>query len=148
MKLTTARQGRVFVLRLEDGDVLHGCIERAAREHGVTHGLCFFLGGADRDSRLIVGPEDGRSDTIVPMRIELGNVFEALAVGTIFPDDDGNPVLHMHAACGRGRDAKTGCVRDGVDVWLIGEVVLLELLDCQARRRRDPNTGFELLEVE
>lgn len=148
MKVTQARQGRVFVLRLEDGDVLHACIEEVAREQGVTHGICVFVGGADASSKLIVGPEDGRADSIVPMELALGAVHEAAGVGTIFPDADGAPVVHMHAAFGRGSEARAGCVRAGVDIWLVGEVVLIELLDCRARRRRDPRTGFDLLEVE
>jgi predicted DNA-binding protein with PD1-like motif len=40
-----------------------------------------------------------------------------------------------------------GCTRAGVDVWLVGEVVLLEILGPEARRRKDPKTGFQLLTV-
>jgi len=148
MKITQAEQGRVFVLRLEDGDVLHDCIERVAREHSVTHGICFAVGGADASSRLIVGPERGDAARIVPMEIVLDAVHEFVGVGTIFPDGGGKPILHMHAACGRGTTAKTGCVRSGVHTWLVAEVVIVELLNCKARRQLDPRTGFELLDME
>lgn len=127
---------------------MHESIEQAASEHNVSHALCFFLGGADASSRIVVGPEDGQADTIVPMVHGLGNVFEAVAVGTLFPNEAGTPVLHMHGAFGRGEQARSGCVRTGVDVWLVGEVVLLELLDCGAVRRADPRSGFELLDVD
>jgi predicted DNA-binding protein with PD1-like motif len=35
----------------------------------------------------------------------------------------------------------------GVDVWRIGEVVILELTGTVARRAVDEETGFEFLEV-
>lgn len=148
MKTTEARPGRILICRLEDGDILHESIERAAQKHGITRALCFFVGGADSGSRLVVGPEQGRAATIVPMTTTLDNVFEAAGVGTVFPDEHGRPKLHMHAACGRGSDTRTGCVRAGVDVWLVGEVVVLEILDCTARRRLDSESGFELLETD
>jgi predicted DNA-binding protein with PD1-like motif len=53
----------------------------------------------------------------------------------------------MHASFGRENAAVTGCVRLGVDVWLIGEVVLLELCGGTARRLRNKENGFELLET-
>ena len=56
-------------------------------------------------------------------------------------------MLHMHAAAGREGRATVGCTRAGVDVWLVGEVVLLEILGTEARRRKDPQTGFQLLTV-
>ncbi len=53
----------------------------------------------------------------------------------------------MHASFGRKEETITGCVRMGVDVWRIGEVVILELLDGFAHRGLDKETGFEFLEV-
>ena len=65
--------------------------------------------------------------------------------GTLFPDEDGNPVLHMHAACGRRDSTVTGCVRTGVKTWQVMEVILIELDDTTAVRALDPDTGFKLL---
>jgi len=53
----------------------------------------------------------------------------------------------MHAAAGREGRGTVGCTRAGVDVWLVGEVILLEILGAQARRQKDPATGFQLLTV-
>ena len=36
MKYLQAKQGRIFVIRLEDGDVIHEEIERFAREKGIN----------------------------------------------------------------------------------------------------------------
>ena len=87
-----------------------------------------IAGGADRGSRLVVGPEKGRTEPVVPMEQALVNVHEVAGVGSIFPDESGNPKLHMHVACGRRRSTVTGCVRRGVKVWHVMEVALFELV--------------------
>lgn len=146
MKMSEGRVGRVIVLRLEDGEVLHECVEKAAIDSNVQRATVIALGGADRGSRLVVGPKNGRADTIVPMQAELAGESEIAAVGTLFPDEDGRPSLHMHGSCGRKGRSVTGCVRAGVRTWLVQEVVIIELLDLNSRRVTDPRTGFKLLE--
>ena len=76
----------------------------------------------------------------------LDNVHEIAGTGTIFPDGNGKPTLHMHIACGRQTSTVTGCVRKGVKVWHIMEVILFELVDSSATRALDSTTGFELLQ--
>jgi predicted DNA-binding protein with PD1-like motif len=77
----------------------------------------------------------------------LSGVHEVCGVGTIFADEEGKPKLHMHASFGRNENTITGCVRMGVDVWRIGEVVVLELAGARARRAKDKDTDFEFLEI-
>jgi predicted DNA-binding protein with PD1-like motif len=146
MRYSEAKMGRIFVLRLEDGDILHESVEAFAAEHGINAAALIALGGADAGSKLVVGPEEGRSGTIVPMERILDNVREATGVGTLFPDAQGKPVLHMHIACGREGETVTGCVRRGVKVWHVLEVILWELTDTSGRRLLDEATGFELLQ--
>ncbi len=148
MKYSEAQQGRTFVARLEDGDILHESIETLAREKGIMSAAVMVLGGADTGSVLISGPRAGRpkSGTAVePMEHVLENPYEITGTGTIFPDKNDNPVLHMHIACGRKKKTKTGCVRRGVKVWHVMEVIIIELIGSNARRIPDPATGFELL---
>jgi predicted DNA-binding protein with PD1-like motif len=147
MRYVTAKPGRVLVLRLEDGDVVHECIEEAARREGISRAAVWLLGGADEGSRVVVGPVDGRAPVIEPMEHVLDAVHEAAGVGTIFPDESGRPSLHLHAVFGREEHAHAGCIRRGVRTWVIGEAVVLELAECAATRVRDPVTGFELLDV-
>lgn len=134
------------MIRLEDGDILHETIEAFASEQGVRAGALLAVGGVDRGSKLVVGPEDGRSSPVVPMQHILDAVHESAGVGTLFPDEDGNPILHMHVACGRTDRTVTGCVRRGVRVWHVLELILIELEDTGSRRRSDPETGFKLLQ--
>ena len=147
MNFTEAKLGRIFILRLHQDDVLHEVIEKFASEKQVASALCFFLGGADDESRVVVGPKDGKACTIDPMVTLLKGAHEAVGVGTIFTNEQGTPKLHMHASFGRNEQAITGCVRKGVNVWLIGEVVILELTDSSARRAKNKDTSFEVLEL-
>jgi predicted DNA-binding protein with PD1-like motif len=140
-----AKQGRIFIIRLEDGEVLHEQLEQFAIELHIQAASVICLGGADQGSRLIAGPKDGRARQIIPNEVILKGVHEVSGVGTIFPDQQGTPVLHMHLACGRQMETVTGCVRRGVKVWHVMEVILTELVNHQASRQKDPATGFELL---
>jgi predicted DNA-binding protein with PD1-like motif len=145
MRYSQAKQGRVFVIRLEDGDIVHEELERFAEEQSINAASLIILGGADTGSTLVVGPEEGRSETITPMEHILDDVREIAGVGTLFPDDEGNPVLHMHMACGRRTSTITGCIRSGVRVWHVMEVILFELIDTTGTRVLESETGFKLL---
>jgi predicted DNA-binding protein with PD1-like motif len=145
MRYSTARMGRIFVIRLEDGEILHETIERFAAEQEIRAAALIVVGGADTGSRLVVGPEEGRTVPVNPMTLVLDNVHEIAGTGTLFPDEEGKPVLHMHVACGRESATVTGCVRTGVKIWHIGEVILFELTDTPAIRKVDPQLGFKLL---
>ena len=85
MKACEGRIGRVFVIRLKDGDVVPQCIERFAEEKGVS--------------------------------------------------------------VGRAGQTMTGCLRHGVTTWLVGEIILYEILDADVVRMKDKQSGFELLEL-
>ncbi len=147
MRYDEGRIGRLFVLRLEEGERLPDVIENFAREKGVERAMVLLLGGIDDGSRIVVGPEAGRGKDIVPIVHTLSGIQEILAVGTVFPDEHGNPVLHMHGASGREGGASVGCTRAGVTVWLVGEVILLEILGSSATRRKDPASGLTLLSL-
>lgn len=146
MKSSQASLGRVFILRLEDGEIIHECIERFCAEHGITHAALTLHGGADQGSVLVTGPQLARCPPpIAPQTTVLDNVHEVVGTGTLFPDARGTPILHVHLACGRGEQTITGCIRTGVKTWHVLEVVLVELAGCRARRLHDPASGFELL---
>ena len=146
MKYSSATFGRVLVVRLEDGDVVHESIEEAARAEGIARAAVILLGGADGGSRVVVGPQDGEASPVVPMERVLHDVHEMAGAGMIFPDESGRPVLHLHAAFGRDDQVTAGCVRAGVRTWVVAEAVVIELTGSEATRRVDPATGFDLLD--
>ena len=145
MKYSEANMGRVFVIRLEDGDKIPDTVEEFASTHKIESALILFLGGAKKDSKIVVGPKDGSVPRPVPVVTTLYDASEAAGVGTIFINEEGMPKLHLHAAFGRGDNSITGCTREGVEIWHVGEVVIIELLNSGMMRKIDPATGFELL---
>lgn len=148
MKYSEGSVGRVFVISLDDGDELPGAIEDFAAQKGVSRGMCILVGGIDDGGHIVVGPKDRETLRPEPVLLRLDGVHEIAAVGTLFPDAEGRPRLHMHAALGRSGESHTGCIRPGIEVWKLGEAVLLEILNNTAARRPDPTTGFDLLQVE
>jgi uncharacterized protein len=146
MDYTQVNLGRIFVLRLHQNECLHEVIEEFATQKQINSALCFFLGGAQDKSKVVVGPKDGDVMPPEPMITLLKGVHEGCGVGSIFVDGTGVPKLHMHASFGRNENTVTGCVRMGVNVWQIGEVIILELTGGSAKRLKNKKTGFEFLE--
>ncbi len=147
MKASEGRLGRVFVIRFEDGDRLPECIERFAEEKGVTTGHVILVGGIG-SGRVVVGPENTEDRPPKPMTLPISGVNEVAGVGVLAPDEAGRPVLHIHAALGRSGQTLTGCLRQGVNTWLVAEAILCEINGAQVRRVMSEEAGFRLLEVE
>ncbi len=147
MKATEGKLGRVFVMRLEDGDVLPGCIERFAEEQGVQAGHVILVGGIGQ-GQIVVGPRRSDERPPDPLLLPIQEAHEVLGVGVLAPDTDGKAVLHIHAALGRFRSTLTGCLRPGVSTWLVGEAILYEILDVAVVRSEDEESGFVLLQVD
>lgn len=149
MKYSTGSLKRIFVVRLEDGDVLHQCLEELAQKEQIKAAAVIALGGADKDSVLVVGPSRSRANfPVKPQKATLYDASEVVGTGTIFLDEEGKPVVHMHIACGRGTETVTGCIRHGVKVWHIVEAIVFEIDGAEATRKLDKVLGFKLLEPE
>jgi len=146
MKACEGHVGRVFVIRLEDGDVVPGCIERFAEEKAITVGQVILVGGIG-SGEVVVGPRDSEERPPQAMLLPVDGAHEVVGVGVIAPDEDGKPVLHIHAALGRSGQTMTGCLRPGVTTWLVGEAILYEIVGVNAARVKDKESGFNLLEV-
>jgi len=145
MKYSTAEQGRVFTIRLEHGEVVHEEIEKFARDHNIKSAALIVVGGAGKNSKFVVGPDNSDARPIDPMLHQLEGVHEVAGTGTLFPDENGAPTLHMHMAAGRNDKAVTGCIRSGVIVWQILEIVFFELVDSTGQRVMDKELGFNVL---
>lgn len=146
MKSAEGRIGRVFVLRLEDGDMVPACIEKFAEEKGITVALVVMLGSI-REGNIVVGPRKSTENPPDPMALPLDGAHEVVASGIIAPLKDGKPVLHIHGALGRSGVTITGCLREGVSVWHVCEAVIHEIAGVEAKRLYDEKTGFTLLNI-
>ena len=146
MKACEGKIGRIFVLRLENDDVVPACLERFAREKGISVGHVILIGGIGC-GEVVVGPRNSEEMPPVPMLLPVDGVHEVVGVGIIAPDNDGKPVLHIHASLGRSGQTLTGCLRPGVVTWLVGEAIIYEITGTDAKRLPDKESGFDLLEV-
>ena len=146
MRASEGRPGRVFVIRLEHGDVLPGCIERFAEEKGISVGHVVLVGGIG-EGEVVVGPRRSDDRPPEPMLLPVDGAHEVAGVGVLAPGEDGRPVLHIHAALGRSGKTTTGCLRPGVKTWLVGEAIIHEILDANVMRIKDAESGFALLET-
>ena len=145
MKACEGQISRVFVIRLEDGDVVPECIEQFAEENGVSVGQAILVGGIGAGD-VVVGPRRSEERPPEPMFLPIDGAYEVVGVGVLAPGEDGKPTLHIHAALGRAGQTMTGCLRQGVTTWLVGEVILYEIIDANVVRVQDKQSGFELLE--
>ena len=146
MKSTEGKVKRVFVLRLEDGDMVPECIEGFAGEKGIKVAHVILIGGIG-GGQIVSGPRKTEEMPPDPVLLPVEGAHEVMGLGIIAPDKDGKPVLHMHASLGRGGKVMTGCLRPGVKTWLVGEAVIIEITGTKASRLPDKASGFELMEV-
>jgi predicted DNA-binding protein with PD1-like motif len=147
MKASEGKIGRVFVIRLEDGDVVPKCIERFAEENKISVGFAILVGGIG-GGEVVVGPRRSEERPPQPMLLPVDGAHEVVGVGILAPNEDGKPVLHIHGALGRSGSTMTGCLRPGVTTWLVGEAILYEIIGADAKRVKDKESGFALLEVK
>jgi predicted DNA-binding protein with PD1-like motif len=146
MKASEGKNGRVFVVRLDDGDVVPDCIEKFAAEKSIKVAHVILIGGIG-DGEVVVGPRNSEEKPPDPMLLPVDDAHEVAGVGIIAPSEDGKPVLHIHAALGRSGQTLTGCLRQGVKTWLVGEAIIYEIVGTNAQRLPDKESGFNLLEV-
>lgn len=81
MKHVEGNMGRVFVIRLEDGDVLPDCLEQFAADHGIMVGHVVLVGGIG-SGEVVVGPRNSAATPPDPMTVPLDGAHEVAGVGS------------------------------------------------------------------
>lgn len=147
MRAAEGKIGRIFVIRLEDGDIIPNCIENFAKEKNIRCAQVIMVGGIGKGS-IVVGPRHSEKMPPDPMLLPIDGAHEVAAVGVLAPNESGEPILHIHGALGRAGHTITGCLRQGVSTWLVDEVILLEITGAKVIRAKDPKSGFSLLQPE
>ncbi len=144
MQYQLGKPGRIVVARFTDGDdLLEGLAEICRTEN--IRAASFSIVGGMRRGRYVVGPASEEMPP-VPVWRELSESHEALGFGTIFWHDD-QPKVHFHGSYAKGDSVKTGCLREGGEIFLVLEVVITEILDVKAVRELDPDSGMVLLKM-
>ncbi len=146
MEYSVGQVGRVIVARLEDDEAIYPSIETICVKESIQSAAVWIIGGIKRGG-VIVGPKDPDQRPPEPMLEKFNDARELLGVATVFPNESGQPTLHLHAAIGREKNPLVGCPREGADCWLINEIVIMELSGIQAKRILDKESGFELLNI-
>lgn len=146
MKFSQGQLGRVFVVRLEDGDRLPETLEQFAAAQNIAVAQVILVGGIG-SGEVVVGPRHSDRMPPDPMTVPLDGAHEVAAVGVIAPTGaERKPVLHIHGAMGRSGKTTAGCLREGVNTWMVGEAIVIEVTGTAAARVLDDATGFTLLE--
>ena len=142
MKYSEGRMGRVFVVKIEDGDNLVESIKELARKEQVNSAAVFMV-GALRQAEIVVGPVE---PVLPPDPVWKGfdDAREIIGIGTLFKDGD-DPNMHLHIGAGRGDVALVGCLRNNGKAYILVEVIILEITGTDAVRSIDPETGLKML---
>ncbi|HEY3309628.1 MAG TPA: PPC domain-containing DNA-binding protein [Desulfuromonadaceae bacterium] len=145
MQYQIGKPGRVIVVRFNDGDDILGGLTEIARSENIR-AACFNVVGGIKRGRFVVGPETEQMPP-VPVWRELNESHEALGFGTIFWQED-QPRVHFHGAYAKKDSVKAGCLREGSETFLVLEAVITEILDVDAVRELDPESGMSLLRLK
>ncbi|WP_214019583.1 PPC domain-containing DNA-binding protein [Methanoculleus sp.] len=141
MQYSEGQVGRVFSVRIDDGEDFIGEIERFVAAMNIQSGMIHFL-GAVRSAKIVTGPKE----PVIPPSPRGEEIFggwELLGFATIYPGEEG-PSIHLHAAAGKGIRSLAGCLREKAEVYLVVEAIVTEFVGISARRLPDEKTGVNL----
>ncbi len=134
--------GRIFSVRFDEGDFFLEEMIELIRKENIRAGWFHVLGGL-READVVTGP---REPTMPPEPVwrEVRGAREVLGTGTVFWDEN-EPKIHLHAAMGHHGDTLTACVRKGTKVYLVLEVMIIEMEGIEATRPWYEKGGFNRL---
>ena len=141
MQYTEGQLGRIFVVRIDDGEDMLVSLRQFIIDKDIGAGSITFL-GALMDGRMVTGPEEPVIPP-VPHFVMFEGGWEVFGIGTIYPGE-GGPHIHYHASVGRSGHALTGCLREKATTYLIVEAVIMEFTGLTARREFDKKTQLHL----
>jgi hypothetical protein len=141
MQYTEGQIGRVFVVRIDNGEDMLLSLRQFITEKNIQAGSIHFL-GALMSGRMVTGPEEPVIPP-VPHFVLFEGGWEVFGVGTIYPGD-GGPHIHYHASVGRSGHALTGCLREKAITYLIVEAVIMEFTGLTARKEFDEKMQVHL----
>ncbi len=141
MQYTEGKLGRVFQVRINHGEDLLDTLQEFIREKEIRCGFAQFIGALE-GGRIVTGPKE----LVLPPDPSFEtfqNGWEVFGYASITSGPKGVH-LHYHASVGKNREAMTGCLREQGTVYIIVEVLIIEILGSTVSRKRDPITGMEL----
>ena len=141
MQYTEGQLGRVFIVRIDDGEDMLVSLRQFILDKGIHAGSILFL-GALMSGRMVTGPEEPVIPP-TPHFVMFEGGWEVFGLGTIYMGESG-PHIHYHASVGRSGHALTGCLREKATTYLIVEAVIQEFTGLSARREFDKKMQVHL----
>ncbi|HVP93953.1 MAG TPA: PPC domain-containing DNA-binding protein [Methanoregulaceae archaeon] len=141
MQYAEGKPGRIFLLRIDDGEDLIKTLQDFIARHNVHCGHIRFI-GALLSGQIVTGPEK----PVLPPNPHFETFsggWEVIGMATISPGDD-SPHLHLHASIGRGDRVLTGCLRGTIRTYIVVEAVISEITGIEIKREEDAKTGLVL----
>lgn len=139
MNYQSGQMGRVFYIRLDDGDDLHASIIDVVRRENIQCAWLQAFGGL-KSAGVVIGPKEPVMPPD-PVWKHIDDTRELLGIGSVFWDEE-KPLIHFHAAMGHHGETLTGCVRKDSRVYLVVEVMLMEVTGIEVTRPWFPKGGF------
>ncbi len=139
MEYQSGTPGRIFYVRFDDGDDLLEGITGIVKKERIRCAWLQVIGGL-RNAGVVTGPKEPVMPP-EPIWQHVDNVREVIGVGSVFWSEN-EPLIHLHAALGHHCETLTGCVRKDTEVYLIIEVMIVELAGINVTRPWFAKGGF------
>ena len=144
------KTNEIFLSRLMPGEDLFASFKKIAKDHGIERGIILSAIGSLKNVVFVnVRPHTGMPVKTEDMiEIEEAGPFELLSLeGNFFPSqEDGEPVIHLHAILGTSSGAVTGGHLLKARVFTTAEIILGSLTGSSVYKAKSDVTGrMELL---
>lgn len=146
MQYSVGQVGRTVVARLENNDPIYESVLTICQKENIINAAVWIIGGVQK-AGVVVGLESSTDLYSDPVVENFDDAREILGIGTVFPDENNELILHLHAGIGSKNNSIIGCPRIKANCWLINEIVIMELTGIKAKRIKDVNSEFKLLQL-
>lgn len=127
MRVHEGQVGRVFALKLEEGNHLIADLTRFAEERQIRTALVLFQ-GATGDAQMVLGFRAYSPRARDFDRIASSEHREVIGMGSI-TWAGGKPKVHLHAGTGRGREVFIAHIEEALTFGM--EVFVIEVLGAE-----------------
>ncbi|MEN8141814.1 MAG: PPC domain-containing DNA-binding protein [Thermodesulfobacteriota bacterium] len=143
MEYRSGSINRVFVIRFDHGDDFLEGMKELAHKEKVRNGWFHVIGGL-AEADVVIGPKQPVMPPD-PIWEEVRSPREVLGTGSLFWNEEDEPLIHLHTSLGEHGQGGTVCTRKGTKTYLILEVYLMEVSGFAASRPWYETGGFNRL---
>lgn len=145
MEYNQGNNGRVFVVRFDDGEDLLEGLKNIIKKEQIKAGYVQLI-GALGSAKAVLGPHK-KEYPPKPFWWEFDDAREIVGTG-MFAWDGDEPKIHIHTGIGHSSESKTGCIREKAEVYITVEAIIQEIVDVHVTRKLDSRYNASLLSFE